>query len=209
MGFGRRAPSLVRGLPDAQVSGTIAQPQAQFCCRSCVPVSLSTIVLHGTSKHVNTAMQTSLVGRASSCVRGVQGTSSFRVYEALSAGRVPVIISDDWVAPTGPDWSRFSVRWPEERVAELREVLNAYDDEWWEMSVAAEEAYAQFFAPDVWFHRFAELCSELRQPPRNAFPERGIRRSAYWASGAHAWHGRVHHWRGWLRRHMMRHCPRT
>ena len=35
------------------------------------------------------------------CPRG-KGTSSIRLYEALAYGCVPVIISDDWVAPAGP-----------------------------------------------------------------------------------------------------------
>jgi hypothetical protein len=135
------------------------------------------------------------------CPRG-QGTSSIRLYETLSAGRVPVVISDDWVPPPGPDWNRFSVRWPEGRVAGLREALAAYDEHWNDMSAAAKQAFAEFFAPDVWFHQFAELCEELRDQPSDPFPKRGFRRSAYLASGAHAWHGVIHQMRGRLRRRM-------
>ena len=36
------------------------------------------------------------------CPRG-SGTSSIRLFEAMRAGRVPVIISDNWVPPIGPD----------------------------------------------------------------------------------------------------------
>lgn len=133
------------------------------------------------------------------CPRG-GGTSSIRLYEALSIGRVPVVISDEWVPPPGPDWSRISLRWPERRIAGLREFLRAHEDEWHKMSVAAEEAYAEFFAPDVWFHRFTELVNELRQQTRSGFPKRGIRRGAFFASGAHAWHGELHGLRGQLRR---------
>lgn len=133
------------------------------------------------------------------CPRG-QGTSSIRLYEALSVGRVPVIISDEWVPPPGPDWSRFSVRWPEGRVTGLREVLNAYDEHWPEMSAAAQEAYAEFFAPAIWFHRFAELVDEVRQEGLAGFRSRGIRQPAFWASAAHAWHGRIHGLRGRLGR---------
>ena len=43
------------------------------------------------------------------CPRGA-GTSSFRLYETLAAGRVPVIIADQWVAPVGPNWNSFSLR---------------------------------------------------------------------------------------------------
>src|SRR5258706_12122572 len=42
------------------------------------------------------------------CPRGL-GTSSIRLYETLALGRVPVILSDKWVAPEGPDWAAFSL----------------------------------------------------------------------------------------------------
>lgn len=133
------------------------------------------------------------------CPRG-QGTSSIRLYEALSIGRVPVVISDEWVPPPGPDWSRFSLRWPEGSVAGLRDVLQTYDEQWPEMSNAAREAYEEFFAPNVWFHQFAELLQEVRHETRPEFPRRGIRRGAFWTSAAHAWLGRAHEWRGRMRR---------
>ena len=39
------------------------------------------------------------------CPRG-HGPSSFRLYETLAAGRVPVVISDQWLAPPDVCWSR-------------------------------------------------------------------------------------------------------
>ena len=47
------------------------------------------------------------------CPRG-HGTSSIRLFETLAAGRVPVVISDDWVAPKGPTWDACSVRWSQD-----------------------------------------------------------------------------------------------
>jgi exostosin family protein len=133
------------------------------------------------------------------CPRG-QGTASIRIFETLAVGRVPVIISDEWVPPDDADWSHFSLRWPEGRVTGLREFLREHDDRWQEMSLAATAAYAEFFAPDIWFHRLAELCEEVRQDAPFAFPSGGIRGRAFFAAGAHAWQGRVHEWRGRLRR---------
>jgi hypothetical protein len=102
------------------------------------------------------------------CPRG-HGTSSLRLYEALAAGRVPVIISDDWVPPSGPDWPAFSLRWPERRMDGLIALLEERDPEWREMGAAAAEAYAKYFAADVAFHRVVELCRDLhethRRPP--------------------------------------------
>ena len=94
------------------------------------------------------------------CPRG-RGTSSIRLYEALSAGRVPVIISDDWVPPDGPDWSSISIRWPEGRASGLVDTIRSHDREWEAMSRAAFGAYEAFFAPWEAFERISGLCEEL------------------------------------------------
>ena len=82
-------------------------------------------------------------------------------YEALSAGRVPVIISDDWVPPDGPDWSSISIRWPEGRASGLVDTIRSHDREWEAMSRAAFGAYEAFFAPWEAFERISGLCEEL------------------------------------------------
>ncbi len=38
-----------------------------------------------------------------SAPRGI-GASSVRIFEAMRAGRAPVIISDDWIVPPVGDW---------------------------------------------------------------------------------------------------------
>jgi len=96
------------------------------------------------------------------CPRG-RGTSTFRLYEALGAGRVPVIISDEWVAPPGPDWDACSLRWPEGRTDGLVKLLEERDRVWPAMSSAATTAHSTFFSPEVTFHRVIELCRELRE----------------------------------------------
>jgi Exostosin family len=94
------------------------------------------------------------------CPRG-RGASSIRLYETLSAGRVPVIISDDWVPPDGPDWDSISIRWPEGTTSGLMDVIRSHDRAWDAMSGAALEAYRTFFAPAVAFDRIAAICEEL------------------------------------------------
>ena len=56
------------------------------------------------------------------CPRG-KGTSSWRLFETMKAGRVPVIISDQWVQPEGPAWIECSVR-----IREIAEVLSIPED---------------------------------------------------------------------------------
>src|SRR5205823_6635800 len=43
------------------------------------------------------------------CPRGL-GASSVRLFDAMRMGRVPVILSDQWVPPEGPSWDKFSLR---------------------------------------------------------------------------------------------------
>ena len=94
------------------------------------------------------------------CPRGI-ATSSYRVYETMELGRVPVIQSDDWMAPVGPQWDQFALRLPERSTLELPQLLTAYDTRAAEMGRAARAAWEEWFAPNVKFHRLAEAVGRL------------------------------------------------
>ncbi len=94
------------------------------------------------------------------CPRG-HGTSSFRLYEVLAAGRVPVIIADEWVPPSGPDWWSFALRWPEGRTAGLADELTARMDEWPERAARAIDAYDRWFAPAARIDRVVDELADL------------------------------------------------
>lgn len=81
------------------------------------------------------------------CPRG-GGTSSFRIFETMQAGRVPVIISDDWMAPSGMDWPGFSVRIPEAEIDEIPGRLAALRSTALEMGALARATWEQWFAPE-------------------------------------------------------------
>jgi hypothetical protein len=91
-----------------------------------------------------------------------------------------VIISDEWVPPRGPDWDAIGIRWPEGRTNGLSELLEERAADWPAMSASARAAHAEFFAPDVSFHRVLECCRELQvtsrpaPPPRAAFRTRAF-----------------------------------
>jgi hypothetical protein len=122
------------------------------------------------------------------CPRG-KGTSSIRLYEVLAAGRAPVIVADDWVAPPGPDWDACAIRWPEARVAELPAALAEREADFDALAAAAARTYAEWFAPERSFDRIAEACARLLERDAPArFPARGVRGSAY--VRAHADHAR-------------------
>ncbi len=100
------------------------------------------------------------------CPRG-HGPSSFRLFETLSFGRVPVIISDEWVAPEGPNWENCSLKVPESGVASLISLLEAYEDDFAALSSAAYQTYQDWFAPDILWHRLINWCEELQHPERH------------------------------------------
>jgi len=95
------------------------------------------------------------------CPRGA-GTSSFRLFETMAAGRVPVIIGDEWVAPSGPLWETFSVRVKESEIGSIAQRLEELEPQFAAMSVAAREAWDKWFARDVLFHRMVEKCIDIQ-----------------------------------------------
>lgn len=86
------------------------------------------------------------------CPRGI-GPASLRLYETIEAGRIPVIISDSWVAPPQIDWS-FAVRIPEFEINSIPEKLAAIEHEWQDRSAAARQAWESAYAPDQMFNTF-------------------------------------------------------
>lgn len=111
------------------------------------------------------------------CPRG-QGTASFRFQETLAAGRVPVVISDDWVPPAGPDWDSAVVRWPEANVADLPSHLARIEHRWPDMAAAAAAIHDDWFDEPVMFDRTVEQLAMVA--PTDGFPRRGVR-DRWWA----------------------------
>jgi hypothetical protein len=131
------------------------------------------------------------------CPRGT-GTSSIRLFETLKAGRVPVIIADDWVAPAGPDWASCSLRLRERDVAKLSDVIASREHAWSEMAAAARQTWIEWFADDVLFDRFGAALAQLLE--RRRIPERVAQRIPEWRE--YTWAARLaaHHARAAIRR---------
>lgn len=103
-----------------------------------------------------------LIGRSRFvlCPRGI-GTGTNRLQEIMQCGRVPVILADEWVAPEGPAWDRFSVRVKEADVPRIPALLRTIDHQSAQMGQLAREAWEEWFAPDVTFHRMIEACADI------------------------------------------------
>lgn len=114
------------------------------------------------------------------CARGV-GNFSYRLYETLSCGRIPVFIDTDCFLPyhLEIDWSRYCV-WVEEeeidrigqKVAKFHESLKA--EEFTELQKACRRLWEEWLSPEGFFsnfHRHFQGSSEISLHPIS--PERG------------------------------------
>jgi hypothetical protein len=95
------------------------------------------------------------------CPRG-GGPATFRLMETLMMGRAPVILSDEWCAPTGPDWDEFSLRVPEREAEAVPALLEANASRAAEMGRKARQAWLDWFGPETHFHRTIEWALELQ-----------------------------------------------
>lgn len=94
------------------------------------------------------------------CPRGT-GTSSYRLYETIQAGRVPVVISDQWVQPASSQWD-FVLRVRENQVARLPELMRAHESEWTDRARQASRLWEDQLAHDVAFDRAIEELAALK-----------------------------------------------
>ena len=94
------------------------------------------------------------------CPRGVV-PNSIRIYEAMEAGAVPVLISDGIVLPRGPRWEEFSVRIRERDVASIPEVLESLEPRAAEMGAIARREWEEHFSPTTSFRSLATWAATI------------------------------------------------
>lgn len=102
------------------------------------------------------------------CPRG-RGPASLRLYETMRAGRVPVILADEWVPPDGVAWDEFAVIVPERQVRHLGELLRKREPEAEALARRARAVWNENFGStgiSGWFRR--QLESLLIE--RKSFP---------------------------------------
>jgi exostosin family protein len=119
------------------------------------------------------------------CPRG-SGTSSIRLFETLRAGRVPIIISDQWVAPEGPDWSSCSLRVRERNIDGIAELLSSIEPRWPEMASAARQMWNEWFSDEVLFDRMGDALDDIKRCRRIS------ERMAQRIPSISAWQWRMH-----------------
>ena len=92
------------------------------------------------------------------CPKGLC-SSSWRIYEAMKAGRIPVVISDQWVPPKGFMWESFSIRIPEAEVCNLPDILRSYEHLVFEMGAQAKHEFESHLGLDT---AFGWICDNLK-----------------------------------------------
>jgi len=94
------------------------------------------------------------------CPRGA-GVASIRLFEAMQLGCVPVIVSDDWVPPVGPDWDRFSLRVPERAVETAERLVSKREPLAKEMGVLARREWEKWFREKNHLRQILERIGRL------------------------------------------------
>ncbi|MBS1821041.1 MAG: exostosin family protein [Acidobacteria bacterium] len=105
------------------------------------------------------------------CPKGASA-GSYRLFEVMEMGVAPVILSDRYILPHGPDWDSFALRIPERRLRDLATILDRHAHESEERGRRAREEYERWFSSPMVFNHIVELCERIRQ--RRRVPERWV-----------------------------------
>ena len=103
------------------------------------------------------------------CPRGYN-TSSMRIYEVMSLGRVPIIISDQWIKPEGPDWKKFCIFVKENEVERLEEIIDKYKNKSLQMGRIARREWELWFSNSVYASKILNKVESLSKRKRNFIP---------------------------------------
>jgi hypothetical protein len=106
------------------------------------------------------------------CPRG-DGLGSIRLFEMMEMGICPVILSEGWLLPEGPDWDAFAIFVEESQVDNLETILEPLKGEAAKRGQLAREAWLEWFAPERQFDRMVEIMTVIQA--RRRLPEKRIR----------------------------------
>jgi hypothetical protein len=89
-----------------------------------------------------------------------------RLFEAMELGCVPVIVSDDWVPPSGPRWSDFSIRIPERNLGQLEAIVVEREADWEAMATLARQEWLRWFQAKNFLRQIVYRVLSLRPSDR-------------------------------------------
>lgn len=94
------------------------------------------------------------------CPRG-HGLTSFRLYEVMARGCLPVIIADGWVPPKGIAWDRFCTFVKESNIESLPNLLSCSETELVSMQESLRREFNAYLAPGVRMNYFLKQISDV------------------------------------------------
>jgi Exostosin family len=100
------------------------------------------------------------------CPRGC-GLSSYRLFESMSLGIAPVVVSDAWKPISEIDWS-FAIFVPERKIAQLDSIVRAHATEWQERGRQAHLSYWSTLGGEqvheLLYGQLVQLEAEAKRP---------------------------------------------
>lgn len=103
------------------------------------------------------------------CPRGVI-PASIRLFEAMEAAAVPVIIADHLCLPHGPEWSQFTLQIPEKDINRLPSILRDHAPEAHRMGSLARKAWEDYFSPESSLSTTVHWALTLRESIATGYP---------------------------------------
>jgi len=94
------------------------------------------------------------------CPRG-SSPSSYRLFETMSLGRCPVIISDEWVEIDGPDWDQCSIRVPERDIPRIDSILRERENEGVALGKNARNEWEAHFTEPLVYQNYLDNILDL------------------------------------------------
>jgi hypothetical protein len=95
------------------------------------------------------------------CPRGAS-PNSYRIYESMSYGAIPVIIADQLVLPFGIDWAGCAIQIPENSISSIDKILRSRNDIGF-LQASVQQTYRSFFAPEAKFNYLISIAEDLSQ----------------------------------------------
>lgn len=131
---------------------------------------------HGDSE-ISRYVQVLAAGLFSLCPRG-WSPMTYRIYESLALGRVPVILAKGIVLPEVVDWRSISLRVSERNISQLPWILEQHRASAGEMGLKARQVWLQHFSPAALRLGIAESIAALiaRGSHRPVDPTQEVRR---------------------------------
>lgn len=96
------------------------------------------------------------------CPRG-RCPSSIRLFEAMRAGRVPVVISNEWAGMKRIPWDKFIVRISERDVENIPKILLEEEKSFFERSANARASWTEYFALESLPKTIILVANEIQQ----------------------------------------------